>query len=128
MICDFRKDRPSLFPRVKTVNSQLRLSEAASPRIQLINEVYHHSAVIPQAHRFNINRMVWEVKQVKPGSKQMDKTHSWACGRSQHLSYRLLRRSRKAAFYPSTNVSLKPGKNASVPGLKRNWTEVSEEE
>ena len=107
MICDFKEDRPGLLPRMASIHSHLRLLEAASPRLKLRNE--ESPATGLSYHKFSITMMIWEVRQVKPGNERIRDTLV-ACGHTQCLSYKLLRWSRKAAFCPSTNVSLKPGK------------------
>lgn len=38
LICDLREVRAGLFPRMKAINSLLRLSEKASARLKLRNE------------------------------------------------------------------------------------------
>lgn len=78
LISDFKEDKAWFISKAEDYELSVKLSEAASPRLQLGRKNLPPSDCCPD-YEFNITVGVWEVRQVKPGNRQTNKAHSCTC-------------------------------------------------
>lgn len=95
------------------MNFQLRLSEAASPRLQLGRKNLPPSDYCPD-YEFDIIVGVWEVRQVKPGNCQNDKAHSYTCMCAQCICHTDFKIEQQVCFLSQYQHVFASRKNASI--------------